>query len=155
MVHPYVPATCPHLYMLEKLSTVLFPLDQCVENVVKMEFFLVGKLVLSVLSVYCAGLSDHDVHFIRGAAIIIFICSVIRLIMEISRLVRQLHLFFVNFDTWVEVPLFIFAISFAAVFNRECFCPGDGQWQVGIAAVFLVWVDLILYMRRMRILGKQ
>ena len=56
--------------------------------------------------------------------------------------------------TLVEVPLYVSAIIFAAVFDRECLCPRDWQWQVGIAAVFLVWVDLILYMRRMRVLGK-
>ena len=99
-------------------------------------------------------MSVHDINFIKFAAAIIILCSVIRLIMESLRFIRQLHLFFANFDTWVEVPLFIFAIIFAAVFDRECLCPRDWQWQVGIAAVFLVWADLILYMRRMRVLGK-
>ena len=53
----------------------------------------------------------------------------------------------------MEVPLFVSAVIFAVVFDRECLCPRDWQWQVGIVAVFLVWIDLLLYMRRMRILG--
>jgi transient receptor potential cation channel subfamily A protein 1 len=101
-----------------------------------------------------AGLSAHDTNFIKAAAVIIIMFSLVRLILELVRFIRQLHIFFADFDTWVEVPLFIFTIIFATVFDRECFCPRDWQWQVGIAAVFLVWVDLILYMRRMRVLGK-
>ena len=101
-----------------------------------------------------AGLSTDDTNFIKAAAIIIIIYSCVRLILEIVRFIRQLHIFFADFDTWVEVPLFISAIIFTAVFNRECLCPRDWQWQIGIGAVFLVWIDLIIYMRRMRVLGK-
>ena len=118
--------------------------------------YLYSRIPLYSLSVLIniAGLSADDTNFIQAAVIIVIIFSVVRLILELVRFIRQLHIFFANFDTWVEVPLFIFAIIFAAVFDRECLCPRDWQWQVGIAAVFLVWVDLILYMRRMRVLGK-
>ena len=101
-----------------------------------------------------AGLSADDTKFVMAAAIIVIIISGIRLIMELVRFIRQLHIYFADFDTWVEVPLFIFAITFAVVLKRECLCPRDWQWQIGIAAVFLVWIDLIIYMRRMRVLGK-
>ena len=101
-----------------------------------------------------SGLSTDDTNFIKAAAIIIIIFSCIRLILELVRFIRQLHIFFADFDTWVEVPLFIFAIIFAAVLKRECLCPRDWQWEIGVAAVFLVWIDLIIYMRRMRVLGK-
>ena len=108
----------------------------------------------STLFSIIAGLSASDTNFIKAAAVIVILFSCIHLILELGRFIRQLHIIFADFDTWVEVPLFIFAIIFAAVFDRECLCPRDWQWQVGIAAVFLVWIDLILYMRRMRILGQ-
>ncbi len=103
-----------------------------------------------------AGLSAHDTNYITAAAIIIVMFSIVRLILELVRFIRQLHIFFADFDTWVEVPLFIFAIIFAlaVVVDQECLCPRDWQWDIGVAAVFLVWIDLILYMRRMRVLGK-
>ena len=106
------------------------------------------------LSSIIAGLSAIDANFIKAAAIIVILLSCIQLILELVRFIRHLQTIFPDFDTWVKVPLFIFAIIFVAVFDRECLCPRDWQWQVGIAAVFLVWIDLILYMRRMRILGK-
>lgn len=101
------------------------------------------------------GLNVHDIHFIKVAAVLIILFSITRLLLEILWLIRQVHLYFADFGicTLVEVPLFVSAIVFAVVFDRECLCPRDWQWQVGIVAVFLVWIDLILYMRRMRILG--
>ena len=99
-------------------------------------------------------MSADDTNFIQTAAGFIIFFSIIGLILEIGRFVHHLHNTLSDFDTWVEVPLFIFAIMFVAVFDRECLCPRDWQWQVGIVAVFLVWVDLILYMRRVRVLGK-
>ena len=126
-------------------------------NVIIMEgFHSSSTYYLSVFD--NVGLSIKDTIFIKAAAMIIIVLSTIRLVLEILWLIRQLHLYFADLGmcTLVETPLFIFAIIFAtAVFNRECFCPRDWQWQVGIAAVFLVWVDLILYMRRMRVLGKK
>ena len=107
------------------------------------------------INFYTAGLNVHDIRFIKAAAAIIIVFSAIRLILELLWIIRQVHLYFADFGicTLVEAPLFVCAITFTSVFDRECLCPRDWQWQVGIAAVFLVWVDLILYMRRMRILG--
>ena len=107
------------------------------------------------INFYTTGLNIHDIRFIKAAAAIIIVFSAIRLILELLWIIRQVHLYFADFGicTLVEVPLFVCAIAFASVFDRECLCPRDWQWQVGIAAVFLVWIDLILYMRRMRILG--
>jgi hypothetical protein len=103
-----------------------------------------------------AGLSAADTNFITAAALILIIFSIVQLLLELVRLIRQLHIFFVDFDTWVKVPLFIFTNIFvlAVVLDQECFCPRNWQWEIGVAAVFLVWIDLILYMRRMRVLGK-
>ena len=110
---------------------------------------------ISTAYIRFTGLSEHGIRFIAVSAIIIIAFSIIRLFFELLTFIRQLHHFFADVNTWVEVPLFICSITFAAVFDRECFCPRDWQWQVGIAAVFLVWVDLILYMRRVRILGEK
>lgn len=113
-----------------------------------------NSIIADFHSILHAGLSAGDADFIKAAAVLIILFCSIRLVLEIGRFIRQLHIFFADFDAWVEVPLFIFAIMFVAVFDRECLCPRDWQWQVGIAAVFLVWIDLIIYMRRMRVLGK-
>ena len=113
-----------------------------------------NRVSLNCISLCFLGLSDDDTNFIQATAVIVILFSIIQFVLESMRFIRKLHILFADFGTWVKVPLFIFTIIFAAVFNRECFCPRDWQWQIGIAAVFLVWVHLILYMRRMTVLGK-
>ena len=92
--------------------------------------------------------------FLVVAAVLIILYSLVGLVFEALYFYQQLYLYIFDIATWVNVPLYIFAITFVSVFGKECLCPLEGQWQVGIAAVFLVWVHLILYMRRMRVLGK-
>ena len=48
---------------------------------------------------------------------------------------------------WIEVPLFISAGIFSFVFSTDCLCPFTWQWQIGSIAVFLAWIDLIIYIR--------
>ena len=57
--------------------------------------------------------------------------------------------------TLVKIPLIVCTIVFiVGVHGNKCFCPLEWQWQVGIAAVFLAWADVVLYMRKLRLLGK-
>ena len=92
--------------------------------------------------------------FVETAAVIIILYSLLRLVLEVGYFLQQLHQYFLDMSTWVDVPLFICAILFVSVFQRDCLCPREWQWEVGIIAVFLVWAHLILYMRRMRVLGE-
>ena len=107
------------------------------------------------LPIYVAGLSSSDMMFLKWAAGLIILYSIVQLILEVIYFTQQLYLYFFDISTWVNVPLYIFGIIFVCVFTRECLCPFEWQWEVGIAAVFLVWAHFILYMRRMRVLGKR
>ena len=95
-----------------------------------------------------------ELPFLLGAAVLIILYSICRLILEVVYFIQQLHHYVLDIATWVDVPLFICAIIFTSVVRNDCYCPQEWQWQVGIAAVFLVWAHLILYMRRMRVLGE-
>ena len=122
------------------------------------------------------GQSTMEKNFLVGAAVLIILYSICRLILELVFFIQQLHHYIATFHmchnlclcgfiqqlyhyvldiaTWVGVPLCICAIIFASVVGNQCHCPQEWQWQVGIAAVFLVWAHLIFYMRRMRLLGE-
>ena len=102
-----------------------------------------------------AGLTGDRKHFLRAAAVIIILFSITRILLEIFQLLQLRHLFFADFANWVEMPLFILTIIFASVFHSECLCPQEWQWQAGILALFLAWADFILYMRKMRVMGKK
>ena len=55
----------------------------------------------------------------------------------------------------VKIPLIISTITFiSGVHGNKCLCPHEWEWQVGIVAVFLSWADVVLYMRKLRLLGK-
>jgi hypothetical protein len=61
----------------------------------------------------------------------------------------------IDLATLVKIPLIICTIIFAAsVHGNKCLCPREWEWQVGIVAVFLAWADVVLYMRKLRFLGK-
>ena len=92
--------------------------------------------------------------FLKATAVLIILYSIIRLSVEALFCYQHFHLYLFDIATWVNVPLYVSAIAFVSVFGNECLCPLEGQWQIGIAAVFLVWAHLILNMCRVRVLGK-
>ena len=112
-------------------------------------------MILSLQLFYLIDLIVTDVVFLAVAAVVIIIYSIIRLILEFAYFCQQRLHYYSEITNWgVNIPLYICAIIFVSVFRSNCFCPQVWQWQIGIVAVFLVWAHLILYMRRMRVLGK-
>ena len=53
----------------------------------------------------------------------------------------------------VRFLLFVFAIAFASVFTSQCPCISNGQWQVGVLAVFLGWINAITFIKLVPQLG--
>ena len=49
--------------------------------------------------------------------------------------------------------LYVCSIVFVWVFNVECLCPLRWQWQIGVAAVFLGWIDLIVFISKFPLTG--
>ena len=94
-------------------------------------------------------LSDTRRSFVYAAAVIVIIFAVVRLAMELFQLIQLRVSYVLDWINWLEVAHFIFAIMFVSVFNNECRCPRNWQWQVGILAVFLSWIDLMIFMRQL------
>ena len=61
--------------------------------------------------------------------------------------------YFTSPTNYVEIPLYTLSLIFVNVIHRECLCPSRGQWQIGTIAVFLAWVDLLLFMNKWPDLG--
>ena len=61
--------------------------------------------------------------------------------------------YFSQISNYLEIPLFILSISFVAVFRNDCFCPNNTQWQAGIIAMFLAWMDLLLFLNKLPAYG--
>ena len=41
------------------------------------------------------------------------------------------------------------SIIFAWVFNTDCLCPYGWQWQIGTIAVFLAWIDFVIFVQKL------
>ena len=57
-----------------------------------------------------------------------------------------------SFFGTVRFLMFVFAYAFAAVFH-PCPCVTNGQWQVGVLAVFLGWINMISFLKLVPRLG--
>ena len=54
---------------------------------------------------------------------------------------------------WVECIQYICSIIFVVVYAMDSFCVMDWQWQVGVVAVFLGWINLILFVSKLPFVG--
>ena len=61
-----------------------------------------------------------------------------------------------DLENWLEVLVFVLSIMFVIYHierEDECSCPDRTTWTVGILAVFLGYMDLVFYLRRVPITG--
>ena len=100
------------------------------------------------------GQTNHQRNFVFVAAVIIILLSAFQLVMEVIHVFLQPQVYLTDLANWIKVPYIACSIIFALIFFNDCLCPKPWQWQVGIVAVFLVWADLIFYIRKIRVLGK-
>ena len=100
----------------------------------------------------CTGNHVHRSRVIPWAAYMSFVFIIIRIFLFIF--VNSIQRF-VNFvkvlRNWIEVPMYICSIIFVSVFGTDCYCPHMWQWQVGIAAILLAWIDLINLIRKLQL----
>ena len=71
------------------------------------------------------------------------------LIMSITSYLTE----WVNWLNWMEIIIFLSSIIFVWVYNTECQCALNWQWQVGVIAVFLGWIDLIIFISKFPLTG--
>ena len=88
------------------------------------------------------------------AAVVIIVLAAIRMVMEVLQMIqRRLVNYILDWVNWLEVILFILSIIFAWVFHTRCLCEKSWQWQLGIVAVFLAWMELVVFIRKLPLVG--
>ena len=62
-----------------------------------------------------------------------------------------------SLDHWIEVPLFILSLIFAAVVTCSkdgmSFCLIAWQWQIGVCVIWLSWIEFIFFSVQFRLIG--
>ena len=52
-----------------------------------------------------------------------------------------------DWTNYLEVILYITSILFISSAVHRCICAAYWQWQVGVVAVFLAWIDFLIFIR--------
>eukprot|EP00054_Salpingoeca_dolichothecata_P018052 m.110188 g.110188 ORF g.110188 m.110188 type:complete len:1047 (-) comp22707_c2_seq2:318-3458(-) len=80
----------------------------------------------------------------RAAQLLVVIFSVFRLVVEVLQLANEKLRYFYDFLNYVEWILFVLSLCFMLPFNED---KSVSQWTCGAFAVFLGWINLIMFVR--------
>lgn len=105
-------------------------------------------------TVFFPGLNMARRIFLIVAASYVIIVSVIRLLLEMFQFVNLKLYYLLDWVNWTEVLLFVCSIIFVSVYRTDCLCPTRWQWQIGCVAVFLSWIILIIFFRKIPLTGQ-
>lgn len=69
--------------------------------------------------------------------------------MEFYQLCLRRLEYLTDWINWLEDILFATAVIFVWIFHNDCYCSRGWQWQVGVFAVFLSWINLVLFIQKL------
>ena len=103
---------------------------------------------------------DPTVPMTLAASIVLYISAsmvlvlgVCRLVLEFLQAFKRRHHYFLNIENYIEDVTYVFAIIFVIQFGMNCWCPTSWQWQLGALSVFFAWINLILFLKSVPLLG--
>ena len=100
------------------------------------------------------GLEDSDSAFLLSAEVLIIIFSIIQLSAECFQFWRRKVQYVLDFENWLEILVYVVSVVFVARhLDSECFCSDRHTWTMGIIAVFLGWINLLFFLRRVPFTG--
>ena len=104
---------------------------------------------MTILYTHTTELSSTTLHFVFASAVIVIFLVVIHLFMKGFQLCHESKSYICN---WVnllvnifEISLYVLSIMFVSVFWTPCMCLQKWQWQIGVIAILLAWVNLIRF----------
>ena len=112
-------------------------------------FFFTKSVYVTIFT----GISKAHQSFIYISAIVVIITSLCRLVLEGIQFVTHFSHYLSDWVNWMEIALYICSIIFVWVFHVDCLCPLTWQWQIGVVAVFLGWIDLIVFISKFPLTG--
>ena len=86
------------------------------------------------------------------SAFVLFL-AFIRFIFEVVQLVRHRLSYVKDWINYVEVAQYFSTVIFVWVYHNHCFCVLVWQWEVGVAAVFLGWIVMVLFVSKLPWVG--
>ena len=87
------------------------------------------------------------------AAAVVILSAAMRLLVEVVQILKTTYRYFLDVENYIELLTYASSIIFVSQFGSNCWCPSTWQWQLGAIAVFLAWINLILFLKRVPLLG--
>ena len=99
------------------------------------------------------GVSNSQRNFLYFAPAVVILFAVCRLVLEFGQLIFLRLSYVKDWVNWMEIALFICSIIFVWVYNTECQCVLDWQWPFGVVAVFVGWINLLVFISKFPLTG--
>jgi len=92
--------------------------------------------------------------FLRFVATLLLGYCGVRTVTELVQLLQRKQNYLKEIENYMEILLIISTAIFATAGHAEnCFCYESFAWQFGALAVFLAWIDLVLYLKKLPLTG--
>ena len=137
---------CSHLYSYLYIFQIPRPVKVCVRV---MSCFL----VIFMLFFYTGSYVEPDSTFLLLGSITILIFSFFFCLLEVYQMILRHKRYFTDIANLVQFSLFPLSIVFALPISDECWCLPSSRWHIGAVAVFLAWVNVILELVYVPLIG--
>ena len=92
--------------------------------------------------------------FLRFAATLLLVYCGVRSVTEFLQLIQRRLDYLTEPENYLEILLIISTIIVAIAGQAQnCFCLSGFSWQFGTLAVFLGWIDLVQYLKKLPLTG--
>ena len=78
---------------------------------------------------------------------LIMIMMIVQIILEVIQFYIHGLWYLKDWTNYVDVVLYITCPLFISSAINDCSCPTYWKWQIGCIAVFLAWIDLLIFLR--------
>jgi len=105
---------------------------------------------------YHLGLTLPDYQFLYAAAVITILTALLQLAVEILKWLKHPLDYMLDWVNWLGIPLYLLSILFtvtSVAIANPCLCIYSWQWQIGVVAVFLGWIELIAFLWKWPVTG--
>ena len=94
--------------------------------------------------------TDFSQLFLRLASTVLLGYCVVRGVLELIQLLKRRKSYLSEPDNYLELLMLFSTFTFATAGQAEgCFCLEGYAWEFGALAVFLAWIDLVIYLKKL------
>ena len=102
------------------------------------------------------GQSIAAVIFLYFAAVLVIILALVHMVLEAVQLHnrRKNYQYLKEFENYIQLLAYISSIIFVLPTGHECWCFPSWKWQIGVVAVFLAWLNGIIFFKDLPFIGE-